>query len=205
VDLNIGTRFVDPPFLIFFFNSSLLWDRFHYKQCWKTSNITKNSIRDRYKPISKNTKTLDPIIEAFEWTVKWVTCFREWQTFEVARKVGASFRDQLECVRGSKTDTQNKRYFSLKASVAVSIIWLQNGYFCQPQKHELKKWSWIWKFHNALYSISKLRITCFLKEIQCKNITEIQIAMLKSKMFANYCCKNINEQKSCTNIIPFFK
>jgi hypothetical protein len=123
-----------------------------------------------------------PLSEAFEWTVKWVTGFREWQTFEVARKVGASFRDQLECVRGSKTDTQNKRYFSLKASVAVSIIWLQNGYFCQPQKHELKKWSWIWKFHNALYSISKLRITCFLKEIQCKNITEIQIAMLKSKM-----------------------
>jgi hypothetical protein len=28
--------------------------RFHYKQCWTTSNITKNSIRDRYKPISKN-------------------------------------------------------------------------------------------------------------------------------------------------------
>jgi hypothetical protein len=27
--------------------------RFHYKQCWTTSNITKNSIRDRYKPISK--------------------------------------------------------------------------------------------------------------------------------------------------------
>ena len=32
--------------------------RFHYKQCWTTSNITKNSIRDRYNPISKNTKTL---------------------------------------------------------------------------------------------------------------------------------------------------
>ena len=32
--------------------------RFHYKQCWTTSNITKNSIRDQYKPISKNTKTL---------------------------------------------------------------------------------------------------------------------------------------------------
>ena len=33
--------------------------RFHYKQCWTASNITKNSIRDRYKPISKNTKTLN--------------------------------------------------------------------------------------------------------------------------------------------------
>ena len=36
--------------------------RFHYKQCWTTSNITKISIRDRYKPISKNTKTLDPLL-----------------------------------------------------------------------------------------------------------------------------------------------
>ena len=31
---------------------------FHHKKCWTTSNITKNSIRDRYKPISKSTKTL---------------------------------------------------------------------------------------------------------------------------------------------------
>ena len=30
--------------------------RFHYKQCCTTSNITKNSIRDRYKPISKKHK-----------------------------------------------------------------------------------------------------------------------------------------------------
>ena len=36
--------------------------RFHYQQCWTTSHITKNSIRDRYKPISKNTKTLDPLL-----------------------------------------------------------------------------------------------------------------------------------------------
>jgi hypothetical protein len=40
---------------------NIVW-RFHYKQCWTTSNITKNSIRDRYKPISKNTKTLDPLL-----------------------------------------------------------------------------------------------------------------------------------------------
>ena len=41
--------------------------RFHYKQCWTTSNITKNSIRDRYKHISKNTKTfLYSRIEEFQ-------------------------------------------------------------------------------------------------------------------------------------------
>ena len=54
VHLNIGTRFVDPPpFLICQFITFVV--HFHYKQCWTTSNITKNSIRDRYKPISKNT------------------------------------------------------------------------------------------------------------------------------------------------------
>jgi hypothetical protein len=46
-----------PPLLIFFLFITFV-GRFHYKQCWTTSNITKNSIQDRYKPISKNTKTL---------------------------------------------------------------------------------------------------------------------------------------------------
>ena len=50
-----------PPFFLFFFLFIIFVGRFHYKQCWTTSNITKNSIRDRYKPISKNTKTLDPL------------------------------------------------------------------------------------------------------------------------------------------------
>jgi hypothetical protein len=49
-----------PPFFWIFFEFIAFVGRFHYKQCWTTSNITKHSIRDRYKPISKNTKTLDP-------------------------------------------------------------------------------------------------------------------------------------------------
>jgi hypothetical protein len=76
---SIGTRFVDPPF--FFLNSSLLWDIFIINSVEQLQTLPKtkseidispflktqkpsstlfykNSIRDRYKPISKNTKTL---------------------------------------------------------------------------------------------------------------------------------------------------
>jgi hypothetical protein len=50
-----------PPLFFFIYFITFVW-RFHYKQYWTSSNITKNSIRDRYKPISKNTKTLDPLL-----------------------------------------------------------------------------------------------------------------------------------------------
>ena len=47
-----------PSPLLFVFWFITFVGRLHYKQCWTTSKITKNSIRDQYKPISKNTKTL---------------------------------------------------------------------------------------------------------------------------------------------------
>jgi hypothetical protein len=47
------THFVPPPFLNFLIH-----------------HITKNSIRDRYKPISKNTKTLDPLLDIMKTSHK---------------------------------------------------------------------------------------------------------------------------------------
>ena len=126
--------------------------RFHYKQCWTTSNITKNSIRDRYKPISKNTKTLLCCSTLF--IVKT-------STNRVPMLLDASKALINVCIvcflfkRGSSfTETFSSKALVLK----VRFCW------CHFSHHLLKMWWWQHDidigntFSTCCYRMTKFRI-----------------------------------------------